>query len=243
MRHVFRLLTVLLAVGFVFNLSLAQRSSAEVDPDELGKDGTREAHQGPDNPNQGNRSEDGPYGPEGYDKTRERLERNLNSPQWQLDIDLHDPRSITINYPDGTSQEYWYVMFRVINKNTRKVKDTTLPTPNDISAGPNNPASALEVEDNKLGSEDIEGVPVNCHLDFVMNVYTRDIEKDPWDTAYPVDPEDELLTAEELQARRDAMKSSYQAVSDPYVLQHIAEREGMWEWMVIGFPASGRFQP
>ncbi|MEE9311558.1 MAG: hypothetical protein V3V10_04015, partial [Planctomycetota bacterium] len=149
------------------------------------KEGTREAHQGADNPNQGNRSEDGPYGSEDYEKTRERLERNLNSPQWQLDIDLHDPRSIVINYPDGTSEEYWYVMFRVINKNTRKIKDTSLPDLNNESAGPGK-ADPLEIDDNAAG--EMEGVPVNCHLDFVLDVFTRDIEKDPWDKDFPTDP-------------------------------------------------------
>ena len=224
----------------MFNLAIAQKALKEL-PDgadsDLSKDGTREAHQGADNPRQGNRSDrDGrfggpdPYGPENFEQFIQKAERQLNDPQWQLKIDLQDPKRIVINHADGSSEEYWYVLFRVVNDNTRTIKDTELPTPNSEDVDLNNPPSPLEVKDNS--GTDREGVPVDCHLDFELHVFTHDIEKNPWDAGeYPFDPDDEVLSPEALDQRRANMKRVYKPVSNHSVLQKVAEAEGLYEWM------------
>ena len=240
MRYVFRALATVAVLGFVFNLAVAQKALKELPEgasDDLTKDGTREAHQGADNPRQGNRSErDGrfggpdPYGPQTYEQFIQKAERQLNDPQWQLKIDLQDPKRIVVNHADGTSEEYWYVLFRVVNDNTRTIKETELPSLNSDDVDLNNPPSPLEVKDNS--SSDREGVPVDCHLDFELAVFTHDIEKDPWDEGvYPYDPDDEVLPAEALEMRRANMKRVYKPVSNHSVLQKVAEAEGLYEWM------------
>ncbi|MCA8913950.1 MAG: hypothetical protein KDB90_00960 [Planctomycetes bacterium] len=240
MRYVFRAVAIVAVLGFVFNLAIAQKALKEL-PDgadsDLSKDGTREAHQGADNPRQGNRSDrDGrfggpdPYGPENFEQFIQKAERQLNDPQWQLKIDLQDPKRIVINHADGSSEEYWYVLFRVVNDNTRTIKDTELPTPNSEDVDLNNPPSPLEVKDNS--GTDREGVPVDCHLDFELHVFTHDIEKNPWDAGeYPFDPDDEVLSPEALDQRRANMKRVYKPVSNHSVLQKVAEAEGLYEWM------------
>lgn len=265
MRYVFRALTVILAVGFVAHLSLAQRSMTEAGEDIVGprgsdskedyrnrvneaveslkggmsRDGTRESHQGADNARQGGTGFTegrfgGPdaYAAEGYHEMMQRLERQLNDPQWQLKIDLMDPKRVVVNYPDGSTEEYWYVMFRVINDNIRRIKETELPTKNPEDGSIGSPAKPLEVTDLREGQDSFEGVPVNCHLDFVFTTFTRDIGRDPWDDEnYPVDPENDVITGPGLEQRQAQMKKEYRPVSDPYVLQRIAEQEGMYEWM------------
>ncbi|MBK9975827.1 MAG: hypothetical protein IPP14_13735 [Planctomycetes bacterium] len=238
MRIAIRALAAVMLVGFVFNLSLAQKSLKEIPESEhskLGKEGSRESHQGPDNPRQGNGSSKagtwgGPdvYGGESYEEFAAKNERNLNDPQWQLKIDLQEPKRIVIDYPDGTSREYWYVLFRVVNNNTRQVKQTTLPdkNPDDVDLG--RPPEPLEVKGGN--TTDMEGVPVDCHLDFELQVYTRNVEKDPWDTEWPADPEESVLKPEAVAERRANVKKSYRAISDPYVLQRVTEQEQMWEW-------------
>ncbi|MBX3474347.1 MAG: hypothetical protein KF754_08185 [Planctomycetes bacterium] len=244
MRVLFRALAAVAVAGLVLNLSLAQKSLREVPESEhakLGKDGSRESHQGPDHPSQGNSSSKqgrwggpDPYGAESFDEFRAKNERELNDPQWQLKIDLQDPKAIVIDYPDGTSQEYWYVLFRVINNNTRSVKSTQLPEPNPEEVDLGRPPEPLEVQGGI--TNEFEGVPVNCHLDFMLEVYTRDVERDPWDTEWPADPDlievpKEVAPNEQALAERRAnIKKSYRAISDPYVLQRVAEREELWEW-------------
>ena len=59
MRYVFRAAALLLAMGFVFNLAVAQKALDELPEgaaNDLAKPGDRESHQGPANPMQGNRS-------------------------------------------------------------------------------------------------------------------------------------------------------------------------------------------
>ncbi|MCL4731113.1 MAG: hypothetical protein KJ044_11830 [Planctomycetes bacterium] len=244
MRIVFRALAALALAGLVLNLSLAQKSLKEIPESEhekLRKEGTRESHQGPDHPMQGNTSDQAgrfggpdPYGPENFKQFGEKNERHLNDPQWQLKIDLYDPKSIVVNYPDGTSREYWYVLFRVINNNVRQVKSTTLPEPNPEEVDLGRPPEPLEIRGGN--TPNFEGVPVNCHIDFELQVFTRNVERDPWDTEWPRDPEEierpsQLPASEQAEAERRAnIKRTYRAVSDPFVLQRIAEKEEMWEW-------------
>lgn len=205
----------------------------------LNRDGTRESHQGPDNARQGGTGQNegrfgGPdaYAAEGYHEMMQRLERQLNDPQWQLKIDMMDPKRVVVNYPDGSSEEYWYVMFRVINDNVRTVKNTVLPAKNPEDGSIGSPARPLEVEDLQAGLDDIEGVPVNCHLDFEFTTFTRDIGRDPWDDqSWPSDPEDGVIGEAGLNQRRAQMVKRYQPVSDHYVLRRIAEQEGMYEWV------------
>lgn len=239
MRFVFRAAAIVAVLGFVLNLSLAQKALKELPEgsgDDLTKEGNREAHDGADNPRQGNRSErdgrfGGPdaYGPESFEQFMQKAERQLNDPQWQLKIDLQDPKRIVINHADGTADEYWYVLFRVINDNTRTIKETVLPTKNPEEVDLDNPPSPLEVQDRS--STDLQGVPVNCHLDFEFHVFTRDIEKDRYDTAWPEDPDNEVLSEEALAQRRANMKRVYRPVSDHSVLQKIADAENLYEWM------------
>lgn len=240
MRYVFRALAIVAVLGVFFNLSIAQKSLKEVPDgasDDLTKEGARESHQGADNPQQGNRSErDGrfggpdPYGPESYDKFIEKAERQLNDPQWQLKIDLQDPKRIVVNHADGSSDEYWYVLFRVINDNTRNIKETQLPGIDTGEVDPDNPPSPREITGPGI-TQDLEGVPVDCHLDFRLEVFRRDIEKDPYDDSYPDDPDDVVLDDEVIALRRANMKKTYYPVSDHSVLQKVAEKEGLYEWM------------
>jgi hypothetical protein len=240
MRYVFpRTAALALTSLLVLNLAYAQSSLKELPEgaaDDLAKPGDRESHQGADNPMQGNRNDASgrfggpdPYGAEGYRAFADKAETRLNDPQWQLKIDMQHPKRIVVDQPDGTSKEYWYVLFRVINDNTRLIKDTVLPEPHGDDVDINNPKPPLKVQDNSTG--DIEGVPADAHLDFEFHVFTRDIEKDPWDTAWPEDPENEALTPEGLAQRRANMKRVYKPVSNHAVLQRIAAHEGMYEWM------------
>lgn len=244
MRVLFRMLAAVAVAGLVFNLALAQKSLKEIPEGEhakLGKDGTRESHQGPDHPMQGNNTDKqgrfggpDPYGAENFKQFGEKNERFLNDPQWQLKLDMQDPKRIVVNYPDGTSQEYWYVLFRVINNNVRSVKSTTLPEPNPEEVDLGRPPEPLEIKGGM--TPEFEGVPVNAHLDFELQVYTRNVEKDPWDTEWPKDPEEiempsQLPPSEQAAAERRAnIKRTYRAISDSFVLQRIAEQEEMWEW-------------
>lgn len=237
MRNVFRALAIVLTLGFILNLATAQKSIKEL-PDgadaDLTKPGTDEAHQGADNPMQGSRGKrDGnpdPYGGESFQDFIEKSEMKFNDPQWQLKLDMQHPKRIVIDNPDGSSKEYWYVLFRVINDNTRKIKDTTLPTTHtdDIDLG--NPKDPLEVTDNTGGADEREGVPADAHLDFELHVFNRDIERDPWDTEWPADPENEVLSPEALEQRRANMKRVFKPISDHYVLQRVAAAEGLYEW-------------
>jgi hypothetical protein len=239
MVYVFRALALVMALGLILNMSLAQVSKDELPAgaaDNLAKPGARESHQGPDNPMQGNRSGaqgrfggPDPYGPEGFREFMDKAETSLNDPQWQLKLDLQHPKRIVINHPNGTSREYWYVMFRVINDNTRQIKSTQLPEPHTGDPDPTRLAEPLRVQDTSRGER--EGVPANAHLDFELHVFTRDVERDPWDTAWPEEPEDEVLSREALEQRRANMKRVHRPVSDQYVLQRIAAAEGMYEWM------------
>lgn len=256
MRYVFRALVVVVTVGLLAHLSLAQKSIEEAARervrdasnegevnralqelrDKLGGEGSRDTHQGPDNPMQGNRSSESgrfggpdPYGSEDFEEFITKAERQLQDPQWQLKLDLQNPKSIVINHADGTSKEYWYVLFRVINDNTRQVRETRLQQPNPDGARLSNPPSPLHTEVESFG--DLEGVPVEAHLDFEFHVFTRDIEKSRYDTEWPVDPENEVLSPEALDQRRSNMKKVYKPVSDHYVLQKIADSEGLYEWM------------
>jgi len=245
MRIALRLFAAVALIGLVFNLSLAQKSLQEIPESEhekLGKEGSRESHQGPDHPMQGNTNEEkgrfggpDPYAAEDFKKFGEKNERHLNDPQWQLKVDLQDPKRIVINYPDGTSHEYWYVLFRVINNNVRNVKQTNLPEPNPEEVDLGRPPEPLEITGPGLTTQ-LEGVPVNAHLDFELQVYTRNVEKDPWDTEWPKDPEEiempsQLPPSDQATAERRAnIKRTYRAVSDSFVLQRIAEQEEMWEW-------------
>ena len=240
MRYVLRAVAIVAVLGFVFNLAVAQKALKELPDgasDDLTKDGSRESHQGPDNPSQGNRSGQpgnhggpDPYGPESYKEFIDKAERHLNDPQWQLKIDLQDPKQIVVNHANGTSEEYWYVLFRVINDNTRNIKQTNLPGLDESEVDPDNPPSPREITGPGI-TTDLEGVPVNCHLDFQLDVFTHNIEQDPWDDSFPYDPDDSVLTDEIRTLRRANMKKSYQPVSDHSVLQKIAEREGLYEWM------------
>ncbi len=254
MRYVFcrstwRLMMCLLATTLLFHLANAQQAGPSVSPegksmkelpegaaDDLAKAGDRDSHQGADNPMQGNRSGASgrfggpdPYGPEGYSEFIQEAETKLNDPQWQLKIDLHNPKRIVVNHPDGTAREYWYVLFRVINDNTRKVKDAQLPELHGEAVNVNNPGGPLEVRDDDTGQ--YEGVPAEAHLDIELHTFTRDMERGPWDTAWPEDPEDEVLSPEGREQRRANMKREYKPVSDQYVLQRIAAAEGLYESM------------
>jgi hypothetical protein len=231
MRYVFRALALVAALGFVFNLAVAQKSLKEVPEgagDDLKKEGDREAHQGADSPRQGNTSPD-PYGAETYEQFIQKAERQLNDPQWQLKVDLQDPKRIVVNHADGTSDEYWYVLFRVINDNTRNIKQTTLPGLDTKEVDLDNPPSPREIGGGI--TEDLEGVPVNCHLDIEFHVFSRNIESDPWDAGFPEDPDDPVLTPEQIALRRAQMKHVFRPVSDHRVLQLVAEKEGLYEWM------------
>ena len=238
MRILFRVVASLAMAGLVFNLALAQKSLQEIPESERGnltKEGGRETHQGPLNPMQGSTSKrpgrfggPDPYGPEGYAEFAEKNERLLNDPQCQLQIDMQDPKRIVVDYPDGTSREYWYVLFRVVNNNTRAVRTTTLPALNPDDASLASPASPLEVRTSLPG--DIEGVPVVTHLDFELDVFTRDVERDPWDREWPADADEEVLSDQARAERRANIRRSYRAISDPYVLQRITQQEQMWEW-------------
>lgn len=250
MRYVFRAASVLIVLGLILNLSIAQKSLKDFNDDDarklaedLEKDGTRESHQGPDNPMQGSHGErDGrpdPYGGETFDNFIQKAERHLNDPQWQLKIDMADPKRIVVNHPDGTSDEYWYVLFRVINDNVRDVKVTELPGIDTSEVSLDNPPSPREVRYNDPRTK--EGVPVNAHLDFELHAFSRDIERNPWDgrvdkghwdETWEGDPEDPILERDgRLEQRRRLMKSVYRPVSNHFVLQKVAEAEGMYEWM------------
>ncbi len=239
MRYVFRALALMLALGFAFNLGIAQKSLKELPDgaaDDLTKQGDRESHQGADNPMQGNRSNapgrfggPDPYGAEGFEAFINKAEMKFNDPQWQLKLDLQPPKRIVVQRPDGSAKEYWYVLFRVINDNTREIKRTVLPEPYGDQVDVNNPKTSLKVEDQSTGER--EGVPADAHLNFELHVFTRDIEKNPWDTEWPDDPENAVLTPEGLEQRRANMKQVHRPVSDQFVLQQIAAEEGLYEWM------------
>lgn len=244
MRYVFRTLAMVMALGLVAHLSVAQKSVDEVAEDSnlsetevrerLESEGGRETHQGPDHPNQGNRGPD-PYGAEGYDAIMEKAERQLSDPQWQLKMDMQSPRRIVVNQSDGTSKEYWYVMFRVINDNVREVRRTRPGEMNTDDVSLANPPEPVSTAGGLTG--DYEGVPVETHLDFEFHVFTHDIEKNPHSEADGEDaleleaPETSELSETALEQRMDSIKKVYRPVSDQYVLQKIAEKEGMYEWM------------
>ena len=166
---------------------------------------------------------------ETYEEFIAKAERHLNDPQWQLKMDMADPQRIVVNHADGSSEEYWYVLFRVINDNTRNIKATRLPGPDTTDVNLDRPPSPREVEGGI--TDDLEGVPVNAHIDFEMEVFTRDIFKYPGDQAWPVDPEDEVLSPEAIDQRRANMRRVHKPVSNHFVLQKIAEKEGLYEWM------------
>jgi hypothetical protein len=240
MLYVARALTVMLALGLLLQLSLAQKSMQELPEgaaDQLRKEGSPQAHQGADNPRQGNRSSGqgrwggpDPYGSEGYREFLEKVEREMNDPQWQLSADLSEPRHILISYPDGTTEEFWYVLFRVSNENMRRIRSVEHPRLHDESrSGDGSASEPLRARDR--GGDEREGVPANAHLDFRLEVFTRDIERSPWEMDWPEEPEDAVLSPEALEQRRAGMKRSYTPVSDHYVLRQIAQREGMFEWM------------
>jgi hypothetical protein len=239
MRYVFRTLALMLTTLLVWNLATAQRSLDELPPgteDQLHKPGARESHQGADNPRQGGRSDrqgrwggPDPYGPESYEAFMDKAEMKMNDPQWQLKIDMQHPKRIVVQYPDGTAEDFWYVMFRVINDNTRQVKETIQPELHDGGVDLGRRIEPLETQD--ISPPDFEGVPVDAHLDFEFHVFTRNIERDPWDTEIPEEDEDEVLSSEALAQRHANMKTVYRPVSDHFVLQRIAEAEGMYEWM------------
>lgn len=239
MIYVFRAAALVLALGLILNMSLAQVAKDELPggaADKLTDPGARESHQGPDNPMQGSRSSaqgrfggPDPYGPESFRDFMDKAETRLNDPQWQLKLDMQHPKRIVINHPNGTSKEYFYVLFRVINDNVRPVKDTTPPELHSGAADPSNPAAPLVVTDNSRGER--EGVPANAHLDFELHVFTRDVERDPWETEWPAEAEDEVLSPEALEQRRANIKRVFRPVSNHHVLQQIAASEGMYEWM------------
>ncbi|GIK51037.1 MAG: hypothetical protein BroJett014_00100 [Planctomycetota bacterium] len=246
MRHVSRALIAAFSLLLLVNLSLAQKSDKEVGEENMAKlkgQGGREEHQGADNPRQGNTSKDqwqggpDPYGSEDFEAFSEKNERNLNNPQWQLKLDLHDPKRIVIDYPDGRREEYWYILFRVINDNTRVQQTTTPDALNRI--GSNEKPRPIGVAKEEVGRE---GVPVETHLDMEVFTYTRNIEKDPWDDSQDKLREkfieaakargnsDEQAGSAADQAMR-TVKKRYGAISDPYVLQQIAEKEMLYEWV------------
>lgn len=239
MIYVVRAAALVLALGLILNMSLAQVAKDDLPDgaaDTLTKPGTRESHQGADNPMQGNRSSSegrfggpDPYGPESFRDFMDKAETRLNDPQWQLKLDMQHPKRMVVNHADGTGKEYFYVLFRVINDNTRRVKNTVLPEPHSGEADPSNPAPPLVVQDNSRG--EVEGVPANAHLDFELHVFTRDVERDPWETEWPQEAEDEVLSPEAQEQRRANIKRVFRPVSNHHVLQQIAAAEGMYEWM------------
>ena len=249
MRHVARVLAVMLSLLVVVNLSLAQKSDKEVGPENMEKlkdQGGREAHQGADNPRQGNTSKDDwqggpdPYGAEDFNAFSEKNERNLNNPQWQLKLDLYDPKRIVIDFPDGRKEEYWYILFRVINDNTRVQQTTTADALNKV--GSNEKPKPVGVKKDELGRE---GVPVETHLDIEVYTLTRNIEKDPWDDSAAT-LRSKFVESAKARGNNDAqaevaadgalntIKKRYGAISDPFVLQQIAEREMLYEWVDDG---------
>ncbi|MCC6574234.1 MAG: hypothetical protein IT462_10625 [Planctomycetes bacterium] len=220
MRYAPRILVCLLSMLLAVTVALAQKSTREVEADDaaaLGKlkdAGGREKHQGADHPNQGNSSPD-PYGAENFKLFSEKNERRLNDPQWQLKLDLYDPKRIVIEYPDGSSEEYWYVLFRVINDNIRRNYTTTEPNINPDGARDPKPVDTTKNEN------EYEGVPVDTTIDMDVVTYTRNIDRSPWDeSANGIAPE-----------KLRNIKKTYRPVSDPYVLQQIAIKEELYEWV------------
>jgi hypothetical protein len=254
MRLVARAFAVLFALLFVVNLSLAQKSDKEVGPENMEKlkgQGGREEHQGADNPRQGNTSKDtfnglpDPYGAEDFLSFTEKDERNLNDPQWQLKIDLYDPKRVVIEYPDGRREEYWYILFRLINDNTRVQETTTPDALNKV--GSNDKPKSIGIKKDPVGRM---GVPVNTHIDIDVYTLTRNVDKDPWDESaknlrekFKQQALEHMPTEEsnrdakgDLAAEQamNAVKRHFNPISDPFVLQQIAEREQLYEWVEDG---------
>jgi hypothetical protein len=254
MRLIARACAILFALALLVNLSLAQKSDKEVGPENMEKlkgQGGREEHQGADNPRQGNTSKDvveglpDPYGAEDFLSFTEKNERNLNDPQWQLKLDLYDPKRVVIEYPDGRREEYWYILFRVINDNTRVQETTTADALNRV--GSNDKPKSIGVTKQTVGRM---GVPVNTHLDIDVYTYTRNVDKDPWDESaknlrerFKQQALEHMPTGEaDRDAKGDlaadqamgAVKRHFNPISDPFVLQQIAEREQLYEWVEDG---------
>lgn len=254
MRLIARACALLFLLALLVNLSLAQKSEKEVGSDNMQKlkgQGGREEHQGADNPRQGNTSKDSyeglpdPYGAEDFLAFTEKNERNVNDPQWQLKIDLYDPKRIVIEYPDGRREEYWYILFRVINDNTREQRNTVADPLNRV--GSNDRPKPIGVNSSVVGRM---GVPVNTHLDIDVFTYTRNIDKDPWDTSaanmrerfkqqalehMPSNEPDRDAKADvAANQAMGAVKRHFKSISDPFVLQQIAEKEQLYEWVEDG---------
>lgn len=258
MVYVFRTLLAVFVLGLMMQLCLAQRSMDEIPDDakdRLKDQGDEERHQGPDNPRQGNRSgrdsplggDVDPYGPESFDEFTKKNKRHLYDPQWQLKIDMADPRRIVIDYPDGTSEVYWYVVYRVINDNVRVVREPVEFKLNRPTSSLSSPAKPVEAEGGYPGdvtdleydesdwrrstNVNFEGLPVETTIDFVIDTFTRDVEKDPWDTEWGADPDIADLGQKAIDARKNTIKKTYRSVSDPFIMQKIAQKEGLWEWV------------
>ena len=199
-----------------------------------------------------------PYGAEKYGGTledwglRKKLEDRFDHPAWQLNIDLKEPRRIVVTRPDGTAEEYWYVLFRVTNTTVRKKSKTEVTDYDPKNTEGGSDPKAVKVDTTI--STDEEGVPVYTTLDVQLEWFTLKTQALPRDIAHS--PEDDLRKRLEeeldvemgktlsgkadekntekhasiLQQRYANSRRTGSDCSDAFVLHAIAEQEQLWEW-------------
>ncbi|MCK6440740.1 MAG: hypothetical protein L6Q71_11150, partial [Planctomycetes bacterium] len=189
-----------------------------------------------------------PYGGESYETLAKKFEDRLNTPDWTLGIDMQEPRRIVVEYPDGTAQEYWYILFRLINDNYRKVS-TKVVSDYDPSKAGTGEINAVNIENQE--AERWEGIPVRANIDVVVETLrynthaepvrhgdekrddlhaelTKEAEKD---TGKGLSGNADTAEAERLvKERYQHARKTYTDISDAWVLQRIAEQEQLWEW-------------
>ncbi len=196
----------------------------------------------------------GPYAGESFQELEDKLLDRSDSAAWELGIDLKEPRQITIQRPDGSIEEYWYVLFRLINDNYRPVSSREVEnyTPFDPSKvdSPPTPVDVREI----IKKNTWEGVPVQTTLDMLVETLSYDALEEPIQNGLQNHDdlkdilseearkalgvglseqekvEDEKRSQELANERYSHARKVYSDISDPYVLGAIAEREQIWEW-------------
>lgn len=190
-----------------------------------------------------------PYGGENLEQIHDKVHDRYLSPEWRLGIDMMEPRRIVIDRGDKT-EEYWYILYRVINDNFRDViEEGTKGAIEDLFSS-NLPESGIDRTVRSAEGRYV-GMPVSTNISFHVELLSIDA------LANPESSSDDLLKAvndeasriigndigaetssgantekaERLAAERyKAARYSVADEADPYVLQKISEREGLWEW-------------
>lgn len=193
-----------------------------------------------------------PYGVETYGPLRRKLEDKLNSPSWELDIELGTPKRIEIN-----GEVYWYVVFEVANRNWRYKETTTDERVPITGPGGSDDEPATHAIESRQDTE-AEGIPVETTIELFVELYNDDVHATPQREGVNSPNPDDLdsstnedarrtrgedirgegnLDAADSEAARRLAEAKYantrvavNNISDPFILEEIAKREGFWVW-------------